>query len=117
MYSEKVRRHFMEPHNAGALEGATHTGTEGKAGEGNYMVLHLKVESGRIVRATFQTYGCVGAIAAGCELTDMVAGMSVEEALSMTPEDVLQALGGLPLGKEHCAALAVGALRNALKGP
>jgi NifU-like protein involved in Fe-S cluster formation len=114
MYSQKVTQHFLHPHNVYRMEDATHTGTEGKAGEGNYMVIYLKVEGGRIVRASCQTYGCVGAVSSGCELADLVVGKSPEEALSITPEDVLQALGGLPLGKEHCAALAVGALRKAL---
>jgi NifU-like protein involved in Fe-S cluster formation len=115
MYSEKVREHFLSPHNVGLLEDATHTGSEGKPGEGNYMVIYLRIESGVITKAAFQTYGCVGAIACGCELTDMVVGKSPEEALKITSKDILDALGGLPLGKEHCAGLATGALRNALK--
>ena len=116
MYSEKVRRHFQEPQNAGALEDATHVGREGQPGAGNYMVIYLKVEGGKIARATFQTYGCVGAIACGSELTQMIMGKTPEEALAVTPEQLLRSLGGLPLGKEHCAGLTVGALRNALAG-
>jgi NifU-like protein involved in Fe-S cluster formation len=116
MYTEKVKGHFLSPHNVGPLEGATHVGRQGQPGLGNYMVFYLRVESGRIAGAAFQTYGCVGAIACGSELTDMVAGKAIEEALGIEPEDVLRSLGGLPLGKRHCAGLAIGALRNALAG-
>ena len=116
MYSEKVRKHFQNPQNTGALEDATHVGREGQPGVGNYLVMYLKVEGGRIAKATFQTYGCVGAIACGSELTEMLIGRSPEEALTITPEALLKSLGGLPLGKEHCAGLAIGALRNALAG-
>ena len=115
MYSEKVREHFLYPHNVGPLEDATHTGSEGKPGEGNYMVIQLRIESGVIAKASFQTYGCVGAIACGCELPDMVVGKSPADALAITPRDILEALGGLPLGKELCAGLAAGALRDALE--
>ena len=114
MYSEKAKRHFLSPHNVGPLEGATHVGTEGSPGAGNYVVIFLKVESGRIAQAAFQTYGCAGAISCACEITDMVAARTVEEALAITPEEVIASLGGLPLGKHHCAGLAVGALRKAL---
>lgn len=113
MYSDKVRRHFLDPHNVGPLPYPTHEGRAGRPGVGNYMVIQLKVESDRIVSAAFQTYGCVGAISCGCELTDMVTGRSVEEALDLQAEDLLRSLGGLPMGKEHCAGLAVSALRKA----
>lgn len=116
MYSEKVRKHFLEPHNVGPLEDATHVGAEGQPGLGNYAVMFLKVQDGRIVEAAFQTYGCVGAISCSCELTDMVTGKSAEEALQITPEQLIDSLGGLPLGKHHCAGLALGALRAALTG-
>jgi NifU-like protein involved in Fe-S cluster formation len=115
-YSDKVRKHFFSPHNVGPLAGATHVGTEGSAGQGNYVVIHLRVEEDTISEAAFQTYGCVGAISSACELTDMVAGKTVADALSIEPQDVLDSLGGLPLGKEHCAGLAVSALRKALRG-
>jgi NifU-like protein involved in Fe-S cluster formation len=116
MYSHKAKKLFLNPHNVGALPGATHVGTEGQRGLGNYMVIFLRVEAGEVAEATFQTYGCPGAIACGCELTDMVTGRSVEEALDITAEQIVESLGGLPLGKQHCAALALGALRNALAG-
>ena len=78
------------------------------------MVIQLKVEADRISAAAFQTYGCAGAIACGCELTDMVFDKNVREALGIQPEDIIHALGGLPAGKEHCARLALDALREAL---
>jgi nitrogen fixation NifU-like protein len=116
LYSEKVRKHFLNPQNAGSLPDATHIGKEGQPGAGNYMVIYLRVEGGRIARAAFQTYGCAGAIACGSELTQMAIGTTTEEALRITQEELLQSLGGVPLGKEHCAGLAIGALRNALSG-
>jgi len=93
--SQKVRKHFLEPHNVGPLKTRRTRGGRA-AGQGNYMVLQLRVESGRIAAAAFQTYGCVGAISSGCELTDMVTGKTVAEALSIQPEDLLRSLGDCP---------------------
>ena len=113
MYSTPVLDHFHSPRNAGALSAPEVIGTAGEPGRGNYIVLHLKLTQNRITECGFLTFGCPSAIAAGSCLTEMVKGRRVEEALSVTPEDLERALGGLPLGRRHCAALAVEALRQA----
>ena len=89
-------------------------GRSGVPGRGNYMVLYLRLAGGTIQTATFQTYGCPGAIACGSVLTGLVAGKSLEQCCRIGREDVMGALDGLPLGKRHCADLAVNALRDAL---
>jgi nitrogen fixation NifU-like protein len=45
----------------------------------------------------------------------MVKGKSVEYALSVTKDQVVKKLGGLPAVKYHCSVLAVDALKNAIK--
>ena len=64
--------------------------------------------------ASFKTYGCPASIASCSKLTEMVKGKSVQEAISITPEMLLEAVGRLPLGKQHCPQMAVAALRKAL---
>ena len=64
----------------------------------------------------FKTWGCPAAIASCSKLTEMVKGRTVSEALAVEWGHVLEALGGLPLGKHHCPKLAVSALKSALKG-
>lgn len=114
MYSEAVLDHFHNPRNAGALANPDAIGTAGEPGHGNYMVLHLKLAGNRIVGCGFLTFGCAPAIAAGSAITEMVKGKPVQEALRLTPQDVEDALGGLPLGRRHCASLAVQALQDGL---
>ncbi len=89
-------------------------GRSGVPGRGNYMVLYLRLVNGVVEGCTFQTYGCPGAIACGSVTTELVASKSLEECCRIGPEDVMAALNGLPLGKKHCADLAVNALRDAL---
>ncbi len=115
MYSDVIQDHFFNPRNAGELENADGVGTEGSPGSGNFMVVAVRVRAGLIEAARFQTYGCAGAIAAGSYLTEWITGLRAEEAAAITPGELDKQLGGLPLGKEHCAALAVGALRRALE--
>jgi NifU-like protein involved in Fe-S cluster formation len=77
--------------------------------------VHLSVEQNSIASASFETYGCPVAIACGSWLTSWVTGKTFTQAAVIEPGDLEKVLGGLPLGKEHCAALAVNALKDALR--
>src|SRR6185503_15739274 len=67
-----------------------------------------------IDRATFQTFGCQTAIAVASVATEMLAGKTIEEAKSMSGEELAAPLGPLPPVKIHCAQLVEDALRSAL---
>lgn len=114
MYSAAVREHTLNPRRVGSIENADAVGREGLPGQGNYVVIYLKVEGDRIVDARFQTYGCPAVIAGGSFLTDWVVGKTVEETEVIDADRLTAELGGLPLGKEHCALIAVKALKNGL---
>ena len=114
MYSAIVKEHFRNPRNAGQMECPDGVGTAGTPGSGNYLVIEVRLQGGVVESARFQTYGCPGAIACGSCLTDWITGLSVEEAKAIEADQLAARLGGLPLGKAHCAALAVAALREAL---
>ena len=114
MYSDQVKEHFANPRNMGELEEADAEGRAGEPGRGNYMIIWVRVEGERIAETGFKTYGCPPAIAAGSCVTEMAKGRTVQQALKITREEVIEALGGLPLGREHCAALAVESLSNAV---
>ena len=67
-----------------------------------------------ITDISFQTYGCAAAIASSSVLTDMVKGKTIEEALKITKNDIVEELGGMPAEKVHCSLLAEDALKAAL---
>jgi len=115
MYSVQVQEHFANPRNCGELAEADGEGCAGRPGRGNYMIIQARVEGGRVAALGFRTYGCPPAIAAGSCITEMALGRPVAEALGITRAELLEALGGLPLGREHCAALAIEALTAALE--
>ena len=114
MYSATVMDHFGNPRNVGVLPSCTHKGVSGDPNAGPFVVLYLEIHEGIVRNVSYQTYGCAAAIAAGSYLTELIKGRSVEESKRVEWEEIQRGLGGLPLGKEHCAQSAVSALRNAL---
>ena len=115
MYNEKVMEVFKNPKNVGEIENPDGIGTVGNASCGDIMQISLKIENDVIVDAKFKTFGCAAAIATSSTATEMVKGMTVEEALQLTNRRVVEALGGLPSQKLHCSVLAEEAIKKAIE--
>ena len=115
MYNEKVMQAFQNPKNVGEIENASGIGTVGNASCGDIMQISLKIENDIIVDAKFKTFGCAAAIATSSTATDMIIGMTIEEALQVTNRKVIEVLGGLPSQKIHCSVLAEEAIKKAIE--
>ncbi|KXG74047.1 Iron-sulfur cluster assembly scaffold protein IscU [Thermotalea metallivorans] len=114
MYSEKVMDHFMNPRNVGEIENADGIGEVGNAKCGDIMKMYLKIENDVIVDVKFKTFGCGSAIATSSIATEMIKGKTIQEALKLTNQAVVEALDGLPPQKIHCSVLAEQAVKSAL---
>lgn len=114
MYTDKVLKHFKNPHNQGAIKNADAVGEKGNVSCGDVMRIYLKVEKNVIKDIKFETFGCAAAIAVTSALTDMVKGKTLEEALKVTKDNIVEDLGGLPAPKVHCSMLGVDALHEAI---
>jgi nitrogen fixation NifU-like protein len=115
MYNEKVMDVFKNPKNVGEIENPDGVGTVGNASCGDIMQISLRIENEIITDAKFKTFGCAAAIATSSTATEMIKGMTVEEALKVTNKKVVETLGGLPSQKLHCSVLAEEAIKKAIE--
>lgn len=115
MYSRTVLEHIDNPRNVGAMEDASARGEATNPVCGDLLQLYLRVAEGKIVAASFQAEACPPCIAAASVLTEMIQGLTTEEAVQIKPADVTQVLEALPRNKAHCPVLAIDALRAAVK--
>lgn len=116
-YSAKVLDHYENPRNAGSFskdEENIGTGLVGAPACGDLMKLQIKVGTdGIITDARFKTYGCGSAIASSSLITELVKGMTLDQASSIKNSDIAEELA-LPPVKIHCSILAEDAIKAAV---
>src|SRR5210317_2260448 len=97
-YTDKVLDHFKNPRNVGEVEEPDGVGEVGSLACGDALKLTFKLDDNkeRIADVKFKTFGCASAIASSSALTEIVMGMTVDEAAAVTNQDIAEYLGGLP---------------------
>ncbi|MFL0197650.1 iron-sulfur cluster assembly scaffold protein [Clostridium sp. WILCCON 0269] len=114
-YTDIVIEHFMCPRNVGILDDSNGEGKAGDPACGDSLNIYIKVEDNLIEDIRFLVYGCPASIATSSMTTELAKGKTLTEASSITEDDIINALGGLPENKKHCSNLGVKALRSAIE--
>ena len=122
LYSEIVKEHFFDPKNFMVDDEGYEADGMGMVGSpacGDMMTVWIKVEpkSERVVDMKWRTFGCGSAIASTSMHSVMVVengGRTIDEALAIRPQHIIERLGGLPDRKIHCSVLSDKALRSAI---
>ena len=114
-YSDKFKDHLTNPRNAGEASNANAIAEETNPVCGDRLRLSLRIIDDRIEAARFLAYGCPPTLACGSALAEMIEGMSIEGARTLTKDQVVRAVGGLPSRKHHAAALAIEVLQSAIQ--
>lgn len=114
-YSDIVVDHFINPRNMGVISNSNGEGTNGDPDCGDYLNIYIRVENNIIEDISFLVFGCPASVATSSMTTELSKKKTLEEALKITEEDIISALGGLPEHKKHCSNLGVAALKDAIE--
>jgi NifU-like protein involved in Fe-S cluster formation len=122
VYSDIVRDHFFHPQNFLVNEEnykADGVGVVGSPACGDMMAVWIKVnpETKKIYECKWKTFGCASAIASTSMMSIMATekgGLTLDRGKRLTPEAIIERLGGLPDRKYHCSVLGHQALREAI---
>ncbi len=116
-HNEKIVELFHNPQNWGKLPEKEITAYhEGRGGPKGYSLgFYVKIREGFIDKASFITDGCGVMVATGSQTTLLIEGKSLEYANDLTPENIDEALGGLPEDEKHCAELSMTTLKSLIE--
>ncbi|KAK5117172.1 iron-binding protein [Meristemomyces frigidus] len=117
-YHEKVLDHYNNPRNVGSMgknEADVGTGLVGAPACGDVMKIQIKVDPNNdtITDVKFKTFGCGSAIASSSYLTELVKGMTLEQAGRIRNTEIAKELC-LPPVKLHCSMLAEDGIKSAI---
>ena len=117
-YSATVIDHYENPRNVGRFDKADPDvgfGLVGAPACGDVLQLSIKVDPATqiITDARFKTYGCGSAIASSSLVTELVKGLTLDQAGEIKNSQIAEELALMPV-KIHCSILAEDSLKAAI---
>lgn len=115
--SERALDHVARPRNRGQIQDANRKGVAGSPGDGPYVQIWLVTEHTKVLQAHYETNGCPSSVASASALCELAIGRDMDKLQLLESTDLIAFLGGLPEGKEMYAAMAIQAMKSALRSP
>lgn len=113
MFDDLVAAIEARPKNFGPMKDASaHAKIKGPCGD--TVEVWLRIDGGRIRKASFLSDGCAHSVACCSTAVRMAEGMRQEEAAEISQESILAAVGPVPVDHQHCALLAANTIKAAL---
>lgn len=109
MYSKTYMEHFAAPKNIGVIEGADSKCSVKNEEGGCFDTVQAfaKIDNGIIIDFKYKLKACSGTITAFSLLSTMLIGKTIQDAKSITFEQMDELLGGIPEKKSHSLRLAL----------
>ena len=112
-YAENIIKIAQDLRHLGRMTAPT-AGACIKGPCGEEMEFYLTIKDGIIEDIKFYTDGCIATKVYGCMTARFAFGKTVEEALDISPQKVIDSLKGLPKDHCHCSILSVSTLHRAI---
>ncbi len=112
--SSTVMDHLISPRNAGDMQSPDGISKASLEGRAPYVTFFVRVNGELLKQVMFKTFGCGYSIATCSALTELAIESSLDDALELSSERLLEVLDGVPPEKEFCADMAIEALRAAI---
>ncbi len=114
IYSETLVEHGVNPRNYGSIQDPD--GYAKITGDcGDTVEIFLRIQNGKIEKATFNTDGCIFSIAACSVAAEMAEGKTLPGCIGINQSAILRRLEKMPADHEHCALLVAMTFQKALK--
>ncbi len=113
-FNQQIMEHFLNPRNIGELENADGYAKVGDPNCGDFIEVWIRIDDEILQDFKYKVFGCWGAIATTSVVSELAIGKSVNDALNLTDDNVIQALKGIPENKQHCSMLGIQGLRSAI---
>ncbi|MHA1805727.1 MAG: iron-sulfur cluster assembly scaffold protein [Promethearchaeota archaeon] len=115
MNTNKIKDFIKNAKNVGEIENPDGFGEARRSEFGDIIYTYVKIKKNMIAEIKFEAFGCHIAFAVAQIISDMVKNMTLEQALSLTEQDLNRVLGQVPPNKEKCISLGLESLKKAIK--
>ena len=116
VYSDIIRDRWRRPRFRGELANATATAEDVNPLCGDRVRVSLRLEGSAVTAVRFMGDACAICLAAADVVAELAEGRTRDEALTLSPDDVLEVLrADIRPTRQRCVALPVGVLATALR--